>query len=105
MSQDDPDITPTENCRFDWCIAVPESWSIRGDISERDFPACQVAAIHTNGDLHLLDKAWQYLWRFWLPRSRYQPDNLPAIEIYRRLPLELGWETFDMWCALPIIAL
>ncbi|MDQ7027251.1 MAG: AraC family transcriptional regulator [Anaerolineae bacterium] len=105
MSQDDPEITPTEKCRFDWCIAVPDHWSIRTDITERQFPACQVAMVHTQGDLHLLDKAWQYLWRYWLPRSRYQPDNLPAIEIYRRLPLELGWETFDMWCAIPIIAL
>jgi AraC family transcriptional regulator len=105
MSQDDPHITPQEHCRFDWCIAVPPDWWIAGDISERDFPACQVAAIHTQGDLHQFDKAWQYLWRYWLPRSRYQPDNLPAMEIYHRLPCEMGWDTFDLWCALPIIAL
>jgi AraC family transcriptional regulator len=105
MSQDDPEITPIENCRFDWCIAVPDDWYIGENISERNFPACQVAAIHTQGDLHQFDKTWQYLWRCWLPHSRYQPANLPAMEIYHRLPLELGWETFDLRCALPVVAL
>jgi AraC-like DNA-binding protein/DNA gyrase inhibitor GyrI len=105
MSQDDPDLTPPENCRFDWCIAVPDHWFIGGEISERDFPSCTVAAIHTHGDLHTLDKAWQYLWRYWLPRSRFQPENLPAMEIYQRLPYEIGWQTYDMLCALPVVAL
>ncbi|HEX6035853.1 MAG TPA: hypothetical protein VFY83_15550 [Anaerolineales bacterium] len=47
----------------------------------------------------------QYLFRYWLPRSRYQPANLPGMEIYRRQPIELGWETFDIDCAIPIVAL
>jgi DNA gyrase inhibitor GyrI len=38
----------------------------------------------------------QYLFRYWLPRSRYQPANLPGMEIYRRQPIELGWKTFDI---------
>jgi len=105
MSHDDPQITPLEKCRFDWCVAVPEHWQGTSDISLRDFPSCRIAAIHAQGDLTLLDKAWQYLWRCWLPNSRYQPANLPALEIYHRLPGELGWETYDMCCAVPIIDL
>lgn len=105
MSQDDPDITPLEKCRFDWCISVPSRWQSTGEISLRDFPACQIAAIYTQGDLNLLDKAWQFLWQCWLPNSRYQPANLPAMEIYHQLPSVLGWETYDMRCAVPIIDL
>jgi DNA gyrase inhibitor GyrI len=50
-------------------------------------------------------KALQYLFCYWLPRSRYQPANLPGMEIYRRRPDELGWETFDLDCAIPVVAL
>jgi AraC family transcriptional regulator len=105
MSQDDPDVTPIEQCRIDWCIAIPEDWSLPEDFHERLFPACDVAAVMAQGDLSVIDRATQYLWRYWMPRSRYQPMNLPAMEIYRRLPLELGWTSYDIWCAVPVIAL
>jgi DNA gyrase inhibitor GyrI len=67
-----------------------------------DFPACQVATVRCVGDLAQEDRAFQYLFRHWLPRSRYQPANLPAMEIYRRQPVELGWERYDMDCAVPV---
>jgi AraC family transcriptional regulator len=105
MSQDDPYITPLRLCRFDWCLTVPAHWQAEGDVSVLDFPACRVAAIRCLGDIRQEDRAIQYLFRYWLPRSRYQPANLPGMEIYRRQPAELGWETFDIDCAIPIVAL
>lgn len=103
MSQDDPEVTPRELCRFDWCVAIPDDWHIPEHISERQFPACTVVAIHICGELEVIDHALQYLWRYWLPHSHYQPDNLPAMEIYRQLPIRLGWNTYDMWCAVPVV--
>lgn len=105
MSQDDPDITPLHLCRFDWCLAVPTDWPATGPVSLQDFPACQVATIRVVGDLAQEDRALHYLFRYWLPRSRYQPANLPAMEIYRQFPAAGGWQTFDMDCAVPVVAL
>ena len=105
MSQDDPDVTPLRLCRFDWCLAVPADWPAEGEVNMLNFPACRVATIHCQGDLDQEDKAVQYLFRYWLPRSPYQPANLPGMEIYRRQPAELGWETFDLECAVPIVSL
>ncbi len=105
MSQDDPDITPLELCRYDFCLIAPEDFAGDGEISARDFPACHVAVIHVCGDIFEVDKAWNYLFRYWLPRSRFQPDNLPAMEIYRRTPEEIGWETYDLECAIPVVSL
>lgn len=105
MSQDDPEITPLRLCRFDWCLRVPADWQAEGDVNVQDFPACQVATIRCLGDIRQEDKALQYLFRYWLPRSRYQPANLPGMEIYRRQPAELGWETFDIDCAVPVVEL
>jgi len=105
MSQDDPEITPLELCRFDWCLKVPADWQADDEVSVLDFPECRVASIHCVGNIFQEDKALQFLFRYWLPRSRYQPANLPGMEIYRRQPCELGWETYDMDCAIPIMAL
>jgi AraC family transcriptional regulator len=102
MSQDDPDITPLRLCRFDWCLTMPAAWRESGGIGLMTLPACEIAAIRCVGGLELEDQAFGYLFRDWLPRSGYQPANLPALEIYQRQPAELGWETFDMDCAVPI---
>jgi AraC family transcriptional regulator len=105
MSQDNPEVTPLRLCRFDWCLSVPEDWHAAGEINMQTVPACRVAAIRCVGGIEQEDKAIQYLFRYWLPRSRYQPANLPGMEIYRRQPIERGWETFDIDCAIPIVAL
>jgi AraC family transcriptional regulator len=102
MSQDDPDITPARLCRFDWCFRVPDHWPGAGDIQITTLPACQVATIHMKGDIAHEDRALQYLFRYWLPNSRYQPANLPAMEIYHQPPHETGWQSFDIDCAIPI---
>lgn len=102
MSLDDRHITPLAQCRFDWSVAVPDGWTGTSQIRITSFPACRIASVHVHGDLTMLDKAWQCLWYYWLPRSRYQPANLPAMEIYRRQPLEMGWESYDMDCAIPL---
>jgi AraC family transcriptional regulator len=103
MSQDDPEVTPLELCRYDICITVPEDWVAEGEVSIRDFPACQIAYIHCEGDIYLVDRAWQYLYRYWLPHSRFQPENLPPMEIFHRTPVEIGWEQFDMDAAIAIV--
>jgi AraC family transcriptional regulator len=105
MSQDHPDVTPLKLCRFDWCVKVPTDCTSDGDIAFMDFPACRVAAIRCVGDLGHANKVIQYLFRYWLPRSRYQPANLPGMEIYRRLPDEMDWKEFDIDCAVPVVAL
>jgi AraC family transcriptional regulator len=105
MSQDNPDVTPLKLCRFDWCVKVPTGWKGDAEVDVCDFPACRVAAIRCVGGLGQANKVIQYLFRYWLPRSRYQPANLPGMEIYRRQPLEMGWEEYDIDCAVPVIPL
>ena len=105
MSQDDPDLTPLPLCRFDWCLTVPADWPAAGPVSMVDFPACQVATVRVVGELAQEVRALQFLFRYWLPRSRYQPANQPGMEIYRQLPSEGGWQHFDLDCAIPIVDL
>jgi AraC family transcriptional regulator len=88
MSQDDPEITPERLCRFDWCLRVPKRWQGQGEVKVISFPACTVAVLPCDGDVALEYENFLYLFTHWLPRSSYQPANLPGMEIYRRPPSE-----------------
>jgi AraC family transcriptional regulator len=102
MSQDDPDITPMKKYRFDWGLVLPPDVRPGREVNVTTIPANRFAVVHCCGDLHKELRAWQYLFNVWLPGSGYQPTQDPAMEVYRRSPLELGWETYDMDCYLPV---
>lgn len=70
----------------------------------RSLPEAPVVRVRLQGSIELEDLVWQYLYRVWLPESRLEPANAPAIEIYRRYPHRTGWDNLDMWCAIPIVA-
>lgn len=131
MSLDDPSITPSENCRYDMGVAfrreaggiLSEIVRSRGRSAQlcrelpgqaecdkrgftiRDFEAQQIVAFHCSGDLAYVGRAWQYLYRIWLPSGAYEPADLPAIEMFVKLPEEIGWETFDLESCIPVARL
>lgn len=105
ISPDDPDATPPELLRYDLCAILREELRGEGAIGVRRMPACSVVAVRCRGGLDAVTEAWEYLYRHWLPRSRYEPANLPAMEIYLRLPEEIGWELYDIECCIPIVPL
>jgi len=131
MSLDDPSITPSENCRYDLGIAFPKRLvGVLADIvhargraparvpalpapsecdaagfSIRDFVPQQVVAFHCVGDLDHVGRAWQYLYRIWLPAGDFEPADLPAMEMFVRIPEEIGWETFDLEACIPVVRL
>jgi AraC-like DNA-binding protein/DNA gyrase inhibitor GyrI len=128
MSLDDPTVTPLENCRYDLGVAFPveragmlaeivrgrgragaagpapgRSESARAGFSLREFEPLELATTHVAGDLGQAARAWQYLYRVWLPDSAFEPANLPAMEAFVRLPEEIGWETFDLQTCIPVV--
>jgi len=125
MSLDDPSITAADRCRYDLGVAFPREAagllggivrargrkagaSFEGDapgFSLRDFEALEMAAFHCVGDLGEAGRAWQYLYRVWLPTSGLEPADLPAMEMFVRLPEEIGWQTFDLQIAIPVARL
>ncbi len=108
MSQDDPDITPAAQCRYDVCLTVPAGLKIdrkaHPRINIRQLPACHVGKLPVRGDIYQVDKAWQFLMRYWLPRSGFYPENLPTMEVYKQSPRVIGWEIFDLQCMVPLIS-
>jgi len=73
--------------------------------SIRDFEPQEIAAMHCVGDLGNVDRAWHYLYRIWLPSVAFEPADLPAMEVFVRIPEEIGWETFDLQACIPVARL
>jgi len=108
MSLDDPSVTPSENCRYDMGVAFPPGTALPDSpsgLTIRDLQPQDVASIHCVGDLGQVDRAWHYLYRVWLPSVAYEPADLPAMEVFVRLPEEIGWETFDLKAVIPVARL
>ncbi|MFK7821314.1 MAG: GyrI-like domain-containing protein [Planctomycetaceae bacterium] len=102
MSQDDMETTPAEKFRLDWCLQVPDDTVGEGPVVTRRFEGGLYASVLCEGDIQLLDRAWQWLYRDWLPDSQYEPADLPAMEWYITDPTVSGWEHFSMRCCIPI---
>ncbi|GJM45314.1 MAG: AraC family transcriptional regulator [Gemmatimonadota bacterium] len=105
VSQDDLEITPVDKLRYDFCLTVPAGTRGAGEICTRVIPGGDYASLHIAGDLERVARGWDFLYRHWLLRSRYQPSPEPAMEVYRRTPLELGWEVYDLDARIPVVAL
>jgi DNA gyrase inhibitor GyrI len=101
-SLDDPEITPMKNYQFDWCLVAPPGLVGDDDVSFAEIPANRFAVVRCAGDIHKEERAWMHLFYVWLPRSGYQPADEAMMEVYRRHPHEIGWDTLDIDCCLPV---
>jgi len=102
-SHDDPDLTPLERCTFEWAAGPVKSGEVPEGISVAQLPEQSVVRIRLQGTLEQEDQIWQYLYRVWLPQSAYEPAHAPAMELYCEPPHTTQWQTYDLWCALPVV--
>jgi AraC family transcriptional regulator len=101
-SQDDPDITPMNKYRYDWCLVLPRGIEPDREVSAGRIPANRFASLYCHGDIHKLDRAWRYLFLVWLPGSGYQPTHEPAQEVYRGYDCPMDGSPFDIDCRVPV---
>ncbi len=102
MSIDDPDTTPANHYRYDFAVEMEEEFFAEGQIEKTVIPEGLYAVIHCQGDILKVAQAWDFLYKDWLPNSGYIPRHCPAIESFLKGPEEIGWETFDIHCCMPI---
>ncbi len=102
MSQDDPEITPLDKYRYDLCLTIPDGVRGEGEVGVRTLAPSLDAVLPVRGDLWEVDRAWNYLFKNWLPRSAYEPTQGPALEVFLQSPLELGWDNYDLEGRVPV---
>lgn len=103
MSIDNPEVTPVSKYRYDFALTIYQDYTSNGIIEFGEIPACDYATIHCIGVLEDVAKAWDFLYKNWLPNSNYIPLHYPSIEEFVKGPEEIGWERFNIKCRIPII--
>ena len=102
---EDPEIVALEHCRYDVAIVLDDAVDFRpeGEVGRFEFPAMRVAEVELAGDIQLEQRAIDWLFGTWLPRSAFEPADQPAFEAWKGRPFEHGWEHFELSCQLPIV--
>lgn len=102
---DDPEIVAIENCRYDVAVEVGDAgkkFAARGEIGRFEFPAMRVARVEVRGGIDLGVRALDWLFRTWLPRSGYVPDEQPCFEAWLGRPFAHGLSHFEFAIELPV---
>lgn len=81
IPQDNPEITPPDNCRYDACIVISKDYQLGDSICESELSGGKYLVYevkHTAEDIH---KAYTDIFPS-LISSGYQVDNKPILEKY-----------------------
>ena len=101
---EDPEIVPIEKCRYDVAVEVPEPLRPDGEIGTLTFPPMTLAELPLAGSIDLEQRALDWLYKTWLPRSAYAPDDQPAFEAWEGLPFAHGFTHFELRLQLPVVS-
>lgn len=82
ISQNSPDITAPEKCRYDACVEVDDAFRPDGEIGVQTIHGGRYACTKFHGTPDRIHAAWMRLYAEWLPDSGYQADDRPGIEAY-----------------------
>lgn len=98
---DEPEIVTLAKCRYDVALVVDDV-EPAGEIGRFEFPPMRVAEVVIRGDIALEARAIDWLYKTWLPRSGYVPDDQPAFEAWIGRPFAHGNAHFEIACQLPV---
>lgn len=101
-SRDDPEVTPLSRCRYDFRLEIDETIVPPRGLSRGHRPPGRWAVHHVEGDMAAVDRAWNLLFKSWLPAAGLALRDEPAEEVYLRIPEEIGWDRFDLLCCVPV---
>ena len=98
---EEPEIVALKDCRYDVALVVDDV-EPAGEIGRFEFPPMRVAEVVLSGDLQLEARAIDWLYKTWLPRSGFVPDDQPAFEAWIGRPFAHGSTHFEIACQLPV---
>ena len=99
---EDPEIVALADCRYDAGVVVPDV-EPEGEIGRMDFPPMTIAQVEIRGGIDLEQRCLDWLFRTWLPQSRYVPAEQPAFEAWIGRPFAHGLEHFELHAQLPVV--
>jgi AraC family transcriptional regulator len=110
ISQDNPEITPADKCRYDCCVEVDKGFAVPGasesGVGVQSFAGGRYACARfagTGADIHT---AWMRMFGEWLPQSGWQADDKPGLELYDEdFVVDHATGAFNCWLCVPVRSL
>ncbi|MGL6108068.1 AraC family transcriptional regulator [Romboutsia sp.] len=90
IAQDNPEFTPSQNCRYDVCIIISKDYELDNLVEEAELSGGDYAVYkidHTSEDVQ---KAWGEIFRD-LYEKGYTVDNKPTMERYSKDMIDNGY--------------
>jgi len=84
-------------------VEVPAGFRPDGAFGVVGLPAMRLAEVEIAGPIDLEQRAIDWLYRTWLPRSGRVPDDQPCYEAWRGLPFGHGDSHFELAVQLPVV--
>ena len=98
---DDPDLVALADCRYDVGV-VTDAFEPADGVGRLELPPMTVAALTLRGDLALEQRALDWIFGTWLPRSDWLPAEQPCFEAWHGRPFAHGTEHFELDLHLPV---
>lgn len=105
ISFDDPEITPTEKCRYYACISVPDDIIADDVVGIMDITPGKYAVYSFEGQQQDIQPTYKALYKEWLPDSGYQPADVPCYEICHSAPENYYEGLYKLDICLPVVPL
>jgi len=90
ISLDDPNTTEENECRYDACVTLPQSFvkENHGDVQFRKLPGGLYGLYRFYDTIDKLGIAYQSIFGQWLPNSEFDPDERDCLEFCMNNPFE-----------------
>lgn len=107
MSKDDPFVTPKEKYSYEVCITIPENFEMdsKNYMETMILPRSRYAVASVSGDFNKVATTTNYLYNDWLINSKYEPEHLPGLEIFRDKEQVCNWNYFELDLCIPVKAI
>jgi len=67
---------------------IPNDYTTKGIVGKKDLYEGNYLVIKANLTSEEVSKVWKWVYKEWLPKSGYQPENEPRFELYSKIPNE-----------------
>jgi DNA gyrase inhibitor len=82
IPQDNPETTPSENCRYDACVVISNDYRMDNSICESELAGGKYVIYKIKHTAEDIQKAWAEIFPA-IQNSGYQIDNKPIFERYK----------------------
>lgn len=86
LYHDDPSVTDHNKLRVMCCCVVPPDTEVSGEFGKSTVSGGMYGVGRFEIDAKEYGQAWDAIYGTWLPKSGFQPDDRPAVEIYLNNP-------------------